>query len=105
RAAKPHRPLFVPGTSAVRSFFLSVLIAASALAGDPRLDEARQALQDGLPQVAIYKLRQISGRKLAKEDQAVAELLLAQALFAAGRFDETAMVLEKWGASSQGAKF
>ncbi len=89
----------------MRSFFLSVLIAASALAGDPRLDEARQALQDGLPQVAIYKLRQISGRKLAKEDQAVAELLLAQALFAAGRFDETATVLEKSGASSHEAKF
>ena len=34
------------------------LLAVSAIGADSRLDEARQALDDGLPQVAIYKLRQ-----------------------------------------------
>ena len=65
----------------------------------------RQALDDGLPQVAIYKLRQAPGRKFAKEDQAAAELLLARALFTAGRFDESASLLEKLDPSGGESKF
>ena len=67
---------------------------------DPRVEAGRQALDDGFPQVAIYKLRQTLGRKLPKEDQHVAEMLLARALFAAERFQESASLLEKSPAPS-----
>jgi tetratricopeptide (TPR) repeat protein len=89
----------------MRALILCVVLAVSASGNDSRLDEARQALDDGLPQVAIYKLRQVPGRKFAKEDQAAAELLLARALFAAGRFDESASLLEKSDASGGESKF
>ncbi|HEY5704502.1 MAG TPA: tetratricopeptide repeat protein [Terrimicrobiaceae bacterium] len=89
----------------MRAPILCVALAVSALGADPRLDEARRALEDGLPQAAIYKLRQVPTRKLAKEDQAAAELLLARALFAAGRFDESASLLEKSGASNGESRF
>jgi tetratricopeptide (TPR) repeat protein len=89
----------------MRALVLCVVLVVSALGDDSRLDEARQALADGLPQVAIYKLRQVPGRKFAKEDQAAAELLLARALFAAGRFEESASLLEKSGASGGESKF
>ena len=67
------------------------------------IDEARQALEDGLPQVAIYNLSQAP--KFAREDQPTAELLLARALFAAGRFQESARLLKKSGAASAEARF
>ena len=89
----------------MRALFLCLALAVSALGADSRLDDARQALDDGLPQVAIYKLRQAPGRKFAKEDQAAAELLLARALFAAGRFDESASLLENSGAPVGESKF
>ena len=89
----------------MRALTLCLVLAISALGADSRLDDARQALDDGLPQVAIYKLRQAPGRKFAKEDQAAAELLLAQALFAAGRFDESVSLLENSGASIGESKF
>ncbi len=81
------------------------MLAFSAFGADLRLDDARQALDDGLPQVAIYKLRQVPGRKFAKEDQPAAERLLARALFAAGRFDESASLLENSGDSVGESKF
>lgn len=81
------------------------MLAFSAFGADLRLDDARQALDDGLPQVAIYKLRQAPGRKFAKEDQPAAERLLARALFAAGRFDESASLLENSGDSVGESKF
>jgi tetratricopeptide (TPR) repeat protein len=89
----------------MRVLILCVLLAASAVGADSRLDGARQALDDGLPQVAIYRLRQAPGRKLAKEDQYAAEVLLAQALFAAGRFDESASLLGKLASSSAESRF
>jgi len=89
----------------MRALILCVVLAVSASGQDSRLEDARQALDDGLPQVAIYKLRQTPGRKFVGEDQAAAELLLARALFAAGRFDESASLLEKSGASGEESKF
>src|SRR4029453_11125227 len=82
-ALELYRPLSFPSSATMRALILCVVLAVSASGNDSRLDEARQALDDGLPQVAIYKLRQVPGRKFAKEDQAAAELLLARALFAA----------------------
>ena len=79
--------------------------AASALGVDPRIEEARRALEDGLPQVAIYNLSQTSGSKLARGDQATAELLLARALFAAGRFEESAALLKKSGKPGPETRF
>jgi hypothetical protein len=67
----------------VKTFLVCLVLAFSAFGADSRLDDARQALDDGLPQVAIYKLRQAPGRKFAKEDRPAAERLLAP--FAAGR--------------------
>ena len=89
----------------MKAYLLGLALAVSALGADSRLGDARQSLDDGLPQVAIYKLRQAPGRKLAKEDQAAAERLLARALFAAGRFDESASLLEDSGDSDGESKF
>jgi tetratricopeptide (TPR) repeat protein len=89
----------------VKAFLPCLVLAFSAFGADSRLDDARQALDDGLPQVAIYKLRQAPGRKFAKEDQPAAERLLARALFAAGRFDESASLLESSGDSVGESKF
>jgi tetratricopeptide (TPR) repeat protein len=89
----------------VRALVLNLLLAASAVGADPLLENARQALDDGLPQVAIYRLRQAPGRKLSKEDQHAAEMLLAQALFAAGRFEESASFLGKLAPSSAESRF
>jgi tetratricopeptide (TPR) repeat protein len=85
----------------MKSLILCFSLAVSAVGADSRLEGARQALDDGLPQVAIYRLRQALGKRLAKEDQNAAEMLLAQALFAAGRFDESASLLGKLAPSAE----
>ncbi len=89
----------------MRALWLGIALAVPAVAADSRLEDGRQALNDGLPQVAIYKLRQAIGRKLPKEGQNAAELLLARALFAAGRFEESAALLEKQSAAGGEPKF
>lgn len=89
----------------MRAAIACLLLAASALWADSRIDEARQALEDGLPQVAIYNLSQIPAKKLSRDDRATADLLLARALFAAGRYDESASLLKKSGAAGAEARF
>jgi TolA-binding protein len=89
----------------MRTAILFLVSVVSALGLDPRLDEARQALEDGLPQVAIYKLRQARQKAFARADQAAADLLLARALFAAGRFEESASLLKKSGAATAEVRF
>jgi tetratricopeptide (TPR) repeat protein len=81
------------------------LAGASAFGVDARIDEARRALEDGLPQVAIYNLSQTAGKEFTRRDQATAELLLARALFAAGRFEESAALLKKSGTADSDARF
>ena len=78
---------------------------ASAFAVDARIEEARRALEDGLPQVAIYNLTHTAGKEFARGEQRTAELLLARALFAAGRFEESAALLKKSGATGPEARF
>ena len=82
-----------------------LLAGASAFGVDARIDEARRALEDGLPQVAIYNLSQTAGKAFARGEQATAELLLARALFAAGRFEESAALLKKSGKADSDARF
>ena len=82
-----------------------LLAGASAFGVDARIDEARRALEDGLPQVAIYNLSQTAGKGFARGEQATAELLLARALFAAGRFEESAALLKKSGKADSDARF
>ncbi len=77
-------------------FFLALL---SARAAAPVLTEAQRALDDGLPTVAIYKLGQEPSWP-SPEDEAAARLLLAQALNAAGRYDETLALFDRSPASS-----
>ena len=93
-----YRPIPCPGPALMKALVLCFSLVASAIGADSRLEGARQALDDGLPQVAIYRLRQALGKKLPKEDQNAAEMLLAQALFAAGRYDESASLLGKMAA-------
>ena len=57
----------------MKALLLGIALAVPAAAADSRLEAGRQALNDGLPQVAIYKLRQAIGRKLPKEGQNAAE--------------------------------
>ena len=84
--------------------FLASAFAATVFADKALLVEARQALDDGLPQVAIYKLRQI-GQSFSKGDAVMADLLLGRALIAAGRYAESVAILEKIPAPNAQADF
>lgn len=64
-------------------------------AEDARVGLARQALLDGLPQVAIYQIETAKGEWPTPSDRAAADLLLGKALFAAGRFADSLETLEK----------
>lgn len=80
-----HRYLFI---------FIISLGAPVLRAEEARLAEARKAMSEGLPQVAIYKLSQpLPGQ--TPEDRKAMGLLLAQALVAAGRPQEALYILEK----------
>lgn len=70
-----------------------VFLAGSVLAEDVRITSARQALDDGLPQVAIFRLQQAKGKWPSDEDKAAASLLLGRAQFSAGRFADAEKML------------
>jgi len=72
-----------------------MVFSAGAQAEDARLAGARQALADGLPQVAVYQIRQNLASWKSPADKAAANLLLAQALFEAGRYKDSAALLQK----------
>ncbi len=59
------------------------------------LEEARRALEDGQVQVAIYKLTRNDRKGGHGADQAAADLLLGEALIAAGRYREAAERLSR----------
>jgi len=85
--------------------FVVFFFVATARAEDARLEAARQALESGLPQVAIYKLQQISGQRPAKEDLEAADLLLGRALISAGRYAESVAVLKEISPANPAADF
>lgn len=74
---------------------LSSILAAAALASpalaQSQLDDARKAIGDGLPDVAIFKLRS------AEPGSVEATELLGQALVIAGRPEQAVTTLEKLG--------
>jgi len=73
---------------------LAIFAVTSARAEDDRLTAARQALNQGLPQVAVTKIRQVGEGWESPEDSRSAQSLLGCALFAAGRPAESIAVLE-----------
>lgn len=67
------------------------------------LDDARKALEDGLPQVALYRLQQEKHRDAP--DRAAADLLMGEVLFSTGRFDEAIGKLIPLAASEPVAQY
>lgn len=85
---------------------LAFLVGATAsLVAAPTLDDARQALKDGQVQVAIYKLSQNDKKWGNATDQAAADLLLGEALIAAGRYEESVTKLSRLANGNPAAKF
>lgn len=91
----------------MKIFFLTGLLAATTVhAEDLRLAAAQKALNDGLPQVAVYQLQEQKRESWSTPaDATAADLLLAQALFAAGRYSESAALLERARIDSDVAVF
>ncbi len=90
--------------------FLGILgaigfLASGAEAGDVRLDEARQALTDGLPQVAVARIRSEGESWNSPEERLAAQALLGRALFAAGRSKESVEVLEALSSPPPDARY
>lgn len=75
--------------------FFAACALATARAESPQLLEARQALSESLPQVALYKLRALLAKPgLPPAEQPEATLLLAHALSSAGQLDEALAALQ-----------
>lgn len=82
--------------SFIRVAGLALIMMNGARAEDARLAAARQALNQGLPQVAVSKIRRIADEEWeSPEDSRSAQSVLGCALFAAGRPQESVAVLEK----------
>lgn len=78
-----------------RIMVLFLVFAGSLRAEDARLAAARQALADGLPQVAVYQIRRSFSSWETPAEKAAANLLLARALFEAGRYPDSIAILQK----------
>lgn len=75
----------------IKRSLLVLLLGAGILHGE---ETARQALRDGLPQVAVYKLRQAL-EKSSPEKREELVMLLAEALIRTGRGNEAVAVLRE----------
>jgi TolA-binding protein len=70
------------------------LISASAFAQEAGpIEEASRPLNDGVPQVAVVRLRELLARKLSDADRAAASAKLGEALVAASEYSEAVGVL------------
>ena len=75
--------------SAVIAGMLFVMVASSVAADPALLTEARQALAESIPQVAVQKLKTLLAKPgLPPAERAAARLELGAAFFAAGKNDE-----------------
>ena len=83
---------------------LSVGLGLGAAWASP-LEDARQALGDGQVQVAIYKLTSNDRKWSSPAEQAAADLLLAEALIAAGRYQESVTRLSRLAEGNPSARF
>jgi len=89
----------------MRIFLLLAASLVPAFAEDAAYTQASEALDQGLPQVAIYKLKQNAGKWKAPADRDAADLLQARALFAAGRYQEITDLLQRFDAKNEEAQF
>ena len=83
---------------------LPVFLASAqsdALKADARYATALRAMADGLPDVAILKLREISQPELAIEDRAAVNLKLAQALMGKGQNEDALKLLDGFAGEQQ----
>jgi TolA-binding protein len=90
----------------VRNFFWgAACLAAGGVLQASGLEEARQALADGLPQVAVHRLVQADKKWPDAAGQTAADLLLGEALIAAGRYQESVDRLSRLAAGEPAGKF
>ncbi len=104
----PSQPIFPrhPRAGTLRFFpVAAAVLATTASLHASGLDDARQALADGLPQVAIHKLTQADKKWPNAADQAAADLLLGEALITSGRYEESVARLTRLAAGEPAAKF
>ena len=74
---------------------LLVIAAATGRAAEaPNLAHAAQPLEEGVPQVAVVRLRELLRGKLAEDERVAATAKLAQALVASGEAREALSLLE-----------
>jgi len=76
------------------AWFAFFIFAASAVAEIPDWDAAVRPLDEGVPQVAVMRLREILKRELAPADRKVALTKLGEALLAAEEPEEALKILE-----------
>lgn len=69
-------------------------IAHDLTAQTPIVNEAAKSINDGVPEVAIVRLRELLGKKLSVEEWRAAAQKLAEALIAAGRPAEALTLLD-----------
>jgi len=87
-----------------RIFALSfVAFVVSALAEDVRITTARQAMKEGLPQVAIHELATQPWHSPEERDEA--DLILSEALLGAGRPAEALPLLQRFSETDAQAQF
>src|SRR3954471_10033593 len=73
---------------------VSFLIAQLANAELPQLNNAVQPLDEGVPQVAVFRLRELLGSDLSPPDRKAVSAKLGEALLAAGEADKALEVLQ-----------
>ena len=95
-----HSPAVIKSADwkpAVARFFLGcAMVAGSLSAAEPELlTEARRALAESIPEIAIRKLEALrADRTLTPENRAASALLLGEALLDAGRQADALRVIE-----------
>jgi tetratricopeptide (TPR) repeat protein len=80
-----------------RVLFLSALVISVATAASPPDNDparAAQPLSDGVPEVAVVRLRELLAHSLPPAEQAAAKAKLAEALLAAGAAEEALPLFE-----------
>ncbi|MGV3531772.1 MAG: tetratricopeptide repeat protein, partial [Chthoniobacteraceae bacterium] len=92
----------------MRRLGLSTLVLAAACsllqAEPPAIEQARKALSEHIPQVAVYKLRRfLDAPSLPSEEQIAARHLLAEALLDGGQVEEAAEAARKLPANAENA--
>lgn len=82
-------------------FSLITCAAVAAVADNSVLMEAARPLDDGVPEVAVVRLRALLSRERAPEENRAIEAKLAEALLSAGRADEALDLLQDASPSTQ----